>query len=646
MTNIRKSKLLKKNNRRKKKPHKIRTKKGGGKDDWPESRPEDKPKQTIWDKRLKSEMDYRYGKTPEWFKKKHSQEWISSANWIAETTWPNNRPTKLPDKSNQINDGDLTLARDKWDERLESEMGDRYGETPPVWYNQTINNQTINNKNELLVNSVNWIAQTTFKTYRFGERDIFKTWSNTHIKANDIEKAKAHWEKKQREATNSGENDYEFHDGLENSPGLPRPTGVVNPIYGSHPPPRSALNLGAPSNTPVEQIVYTAGAGGEPVPSRADTYAVVEKLSSPYYSTLGNEDGYTKRRMPTTPNELEVLYNKLILIMSNLHFEGILLRYFNNDNLFYKEIPSGQVDIKFLNMTAVVHYPSVFDCEIYTKLNDGITIESDTCKNLGQTNYNIISNPIISKKIELLMLFDLYLLKKIIEKLSEQNELLDKKNDLLDKPIQDVKDAYGLINRYKGTNSMILINVQGDIEKLQLPPPLPPRIKAAGAAGAAVPPAVPVPPPVAAELPAPVAAESAVAVAPPPAVPAAVAKQMSQQKNRKNMLEVLTKIDKVVGKETHMSLNNYQNLKYLKEQIGFTNKNNALNIFKSGVTYYKKNIDFEIPSSLTLTVKTIASPQETPVIKYLSLYEGQFCYKTTSDGGCLHPSDYEFVSIV
>ena len=63
MTNIRKSKLLKKNNRRKKKPHKIRTKKGGGESVWPNPRPTSESglgankkkiemSKTNWDKKL------------------------------------------------------------------------------------------------------------------------------------------------------------------------------------------------------------------------------------------------------------------------------------------------------------------------------------------------------------------------------------------------------------------------------------------------------------------------------------------------------------------------------------------------------------------------------------------------------------------
>jgi hypothetical protein len=412
-------------------------------------------------------------------------------------------------------------------------------------------------------------------------------------------------------------------------------------------PPRSSSNPGGTSNTPGGQIVYASDAGGvedEPVPSSADIYAAVEKPSSPYYSTLENEEGYTQLSMPTTPEGLEVLYNKLILIMSNLHFEGILLRYFNNDNLFYKKRTDGKVDIKFLNMTAVVHYPSVFDCDIYTKLNDGITIESDTCKNLGQTNYNIISNPIISKKIELLMLFDLYLLKKIIEKLSDQNELLKK-------PIQDVKDEYGLINRYKGTNSMILINVQGDIKKLQLPPPLPSRIKGAGAgAGVGVvvplsgtvaelppppaesvappppPPAVPPPPE---ELP-PVAAGAA--PPPPPPVAEAVA-EAPLTSNYEKMKQVLDKIKIIAAKPPTLSLD--ENFEKLLNKVAVKG------------TLEKNDITFEIPDSLELKLKVIGT-NKIVIIKSLSFVDYKMCANQTPEHilkDCLQLKDWIFESI-
>ena len=126
MTNIRKSKLLKKNNRRKKKPHKIRTKKGGGESVWPfDPRPTTgfftnkkiEMSKTKWDEKLEDEMDSRYSKLPEWYTKekdkKKSKKWIKSVNWIAETSWPNDLTDELPN-GNLITNDDLSIAKKYW----------------------------------------------------------------------------------------------------------------------------------------------------------------------------------------------------------------------------------------------------------------------------------------------------------------------------------------------------------------------------------------------------------------------------------------------------------------------------------------------------------------------------------------------------
>ena len=116
MTNIRKSKLLKKNNRRKKKPHKIRTKKGGGESVWPNPRPTSESglgankkkiemSKTNWDKKLGEVLGDIHTKIPDWYikekdNKSKSPDWKERANMIAEIMKSQNPPTNQYDLPN------------------------------------------------------------------------------------------------------------------------------------------------------------------------------------------------------------------------------------------------------------------------------------------------------------------------------------------------------------------------------------------------------------------------------------------------------------------------------------------------------------------------------------------------------------------